>query len=174
MLRKRRASAFGFLCARSETLPHKDNRVLLHRGLKDRWGVPAPIIEVGWKAQDLALAEAARRETEEMVVAAGGQAMSVTELFHTPFVTGLISSMQQEWKLSTPGMFVHEVGGARMGSDPHESVVDPFNACWDVPNVYVTDGACWPTSGWQNPTLTEMALTARAADHAVRRAAAAV
>jgi choline dehydrogenase-like flavoprotein len=77
-------------------------------------------------------------------------------------VTGFIRSMQKEWTLSTPGMFVHEVGGARMGSDPKSSVVDPFGRCWDVPNLFVTDGACWPTSGWQNPTLTEMAITARA------------
>jgi choline dehydrogenase-like flavoprotein len=54
-----------------------------------------------------------------------------------------------------------------MGATPKGSVVDPHCRVWDAPNVYVTDGACWPTSGWQNPTLTEMAITARACDHAV-------
>jgi choline dehydrogenase-like flavoprotein len=61
--------------------------------------------------------------------------------------------------------------GARMGSSPRDSVVDPYCRVWDAPNVYVTDGACWPTSGWQNPTLTEMAITARAADHAAAQLA---
>jgi choline dehydrogenase-like flavoprotein len=94
--------------------------------------------------------------------------MGVTDIFHTPFVAGHIKKMQKEWKLSTPGMFVHEVGGARMGSDPKTSVLDSYCRAWDAPNLYVTDGACWPTSGWQNPTLTEMAVTGRAAEHAVR------
>ena len=97
----------------------------------------------------------------------GGKLATVTDLFHTPFVAGLIRRMEKEWRLSTPGMFVHEVGGARMGADPRNSVVNPFGQCWDAANVLVTDGACWPTSGWQNPTLTQMAITARACDHAV-------
>jgi choline dehydrogenase-like flavoprotein len=101
-----------------------------------------------------------------MVRAAGGVVAEVTDMFHTPLVTAHIRRMQEEWRLSTPGMFVHEVGGARMGADPAASVVDPWCRAWDVPNVLVTDGACWPTSGWQNPTLTQMAITARACDHA--------
>jgi choline dehydrogenase-like flavoprotein len=102
-----------------------------------------------------------------MVEAAGGTIATVTELFHTPFVKGFIRSMQKEWTLSTPGMFVHEVGGARMGSDSSTSVVDPFCRCWELRNLFVTDGACWPTSGWQNPTHTEMAITLRACARAV-------
>jgi choline dehydrogenase-like flavoprotein len=165
-LRRQRAIALGFLCARSETLPHFDNRVELDPALCDAWGIPAAHIVCEWKEHDLALAQAARRETQEMVEAAGGKIGTVTDLFHTPFVTGFIRRMQKEWTLSTPGVFVHEVGGARMGSDPKSSVVDPTCACWDVKNVFVTDGACWPTSGWQNPTLTEMAITARACSFA--------
>ncbi|HEY1333861.1 MAG TPA: GMC family oxidoreductase, partial [Myxococcaceae bacterium] len=84
-------------------------------------------------------------------------------------VTSHIRKMQKEWTLSTPGMFVHEVGGARMGTDPRDSVVDSTCRTWEVGNLHVTDGACWPTSGWQNPTLTEMAVTARACDLAVER-----
>jgi choline dehydrogenase-like flavoprotein len=75
--------------------------------------------------------------------------------------------MQKEWAQSTPGLFVHELGGARMGTSPTNSVVDSFCRCWEVPNLFVTDGACWPSGGWQNPTLTEMAITARACDHAI-------
>lgn len=165
-LRRKRSMAFGFLCGRSETFPHFDNRVELHADLRDAWGIPAAHITCEWKEHDLALAQSAREETQEMVEAAGATIATVTELFHTPFVTGFINSMQKEWTLSTPGMFVHEVGGARMGDDPQSSVVDPFCRTWDVKNLYVTDGACWPTSGWQNPTLTEMALTSRACAHA--------
>ncbi len=167
-LRKHPDMPMGFLCGRSETLPHFDNRVELDPNVKDAWGLAAAHIVCEWKEHDLALAEAARRETQEVVEAAGGKVADVTEIFHTPFVSGHIGRMQKEWKLSTPGMFVHEVGGARMGSDPKSSVVDAFCRTWDVPNLYVTDGACWPTSGWQNPTLTEMAVTGRACDHAVR------
>jgi choline dehydrogenase-like flavoprotein len=167
VLRKKRKLAFGFLCARSETLPHKENRVELDPKVVDAWGVPAAHIVCEWKDDDRALAAAARAETQEMVEAAGGKIAGVTELFHTPFVKGFIRSMQKEWTLSTPGMFVHEVGGARMGSDPAASVVDPYCRCWELRNLFVTDGACWPTSGWQNPTLTEMALTLRACTRAV-------
>ena len=165
-LRKKRAFAFGFMCARSETLPHFDNRVELDPALVDAWGIPAAHIVCEWKGEDLALANAARQETQAMVEMTGAKLATVTELFHTPFVAGFIRKMQKEWTLSTPGMFVHEVGGARMGDDPRSSVVDPFCRAWDVRNLFVTDGACWPTSGWQNPTLTEMALTARACAHA--------
>ncbi len=167
-LRKHPEMPMGFLCGRSETLPHFDNRVELDPNVKDRWGIPAAHIVCEWKEEDLALAAAARRDTQEVVEAAGGKVANVTEIFHTPFVAGHIQKMQKEWKLSTPGMFVHEVGGARMGTDPRSSVVDSFCRTWDVPNLYVTDGACWPTSGWQNPTLTEMAVTGRACEQAVR------
>ena len=119
-LRKNPEVAFGFLCGRSETLPHFDNRVELDPEVKDAWGLPAAHIVCEWKEHDLALAAAARRETQEVVEAAGGKVADVTEIFHTPFVAGHIKRMQKEWKLSTPGMFVHEVGGARMGSDAED------------------------------------------------------
>jgi choline dehydrogenase-like flavoprotein len=159
--------AFGFLCARSEVLPHPDNRVELHPELKDAWGIPAAHITCEWKEHDRAVAEAGRLAVHEMVEAAGGKPQDITEIFHMPFVKNHIGGMQKEWKLSTPGMFVHEVGGARMGTSPKDSVLNPFNQVWDAPNVFVTDGAAWPTSGWQNPTLTEMAITARACDFAI-------
>ena len=67
-----------------------------------------------------------------------------------------------------PGMGIHEMGTARMGRDPKTSVLNAHNQVWDAPNVYVTDGACMTSSACVNPSLTYMALTARAADHAVR------
>jgi choline dehydrogenase-like flavoprotein len=65
---------------------------------------------------------------------------------------------------------VHECGTARMGNDPANSVLDPHNQCWDAQGLYVTDGACFSSQGNQNPTLTILALTARACDHAIRSA----
>ncbi|MBL4819308.1 MAG: GMC family oxidoreductase [Deltaproteobacteria bacterium] len=166
-LHKHRDAAIGFLCARSETLPHHDNRIELSRTLKDKWGIPAAHITCEWKPEDIAIAQAGREAALEIVQAAGCVPANVTDLFHTPFVSGHINKMQKEWKLSTPGMFVHEVGGARMGDDPKGSVVNPFGQLWDAKHVFVTDGACWPTSGWQNPTLTQMAITARGCDRAI-------
>ena len=66
-----------------------------------------------------------------------------------------------------PGFCIHEMGTARMGKDPKDSVLNKWNAMHDVPNVYITDGACMASSACQNPSITYMALTARAADHAV-------
>jgi choline dehydrogenase-like flavoprotein len=66
-----------------------------------------------------------------------------------------------------PGMGIHEMGTARMGRDPKTSVLNAWNQVWDAPNVFVTDGACMTSAACQNPSLTYMALTARAADHAV-------
>jgi choline dehydrogenase-like flavoprotein len=66
-----------------------------------------------------------------------------------------------------PGMGIHEMGTARMGKDPKTSVLNEFNQVWDAPNVYVTDGACMTSASCVNPSLTYMALTARACDHAV-------
>ncbi len=167
-LRRYPEVAFGFLCARSEVLPHYDNRIELNPDLRDRWGIPAAHVVCEWKKEDLELAGAARQAAREIVEAAGGKCADVTDIFHTPFVKGHINKMQKEWTLSTPGMFAHEVGGARMGADPENSVLDPSCATWEVRNLLVTDGACWPTCGWQNPTLTQMAVTARACDAAVR------
>jgi choline dehydrogenase-like flavoprotein len=166
-LRKKKDLAFGFLCARSETLPHYENYVALDPLVKDAWGIPAAHISCEWKAPDMAIARSGRQAAMEIVQAAGGKVADLTEIFHTPFVSGHIQSMQKEWTLSTPGMFVHEVGGARMGTHPQNSVVDQYCRVWDTQNIFVTDGACWPTSGWQNPTLTEMAITARACDQAI-------
>ena len=67
-----------------------------------------------------------------------------------------------------PGMGIHEMGTARMGSDRRTSVLNRWNQIWDAPNVFVTDGSCMTSSACQNPSLTYMALTARAVDYAVR------
>jgi choline dehydrogenase-like flavoprotein len=68
-----------------------------------------------------------------------------------------------------PGYYIHELGGARLSRTPEEGVLDPWNRCWQASNVLVTDGASWPSAGWQSPTLTSMALTWRACEAAVGR-----
>ena len=73
----------------------------------------------------------------------------------------------------TPGTSIHEFGGARMGADPRESVLNAHNQAHDVPNLFVTDGACMSSSSCVNPSLTFMALTARAASYAVAQLKAA-
>lgn len=167
ILRKKPGLAFGFLCARAETLPHFENHVTLDPTVRDRWGIPAAHISFEWKEPDLMIARDAKQDAVEMIEAAGGKVEKLTDLVRTPVVGRALKRMQEEWDRSTPGLFVHEVGGARMGSSPKDSVLDPFCRSWDVRNLFVTDGACWPSAGWQNPTLTEMAITVRACVHAV-------
>ena len=168
LLHRRKGVVDGFLCARSETLPDYQNHVALDPELRDAWGLPAPRIDCEWKPRDLQLAEAAREAAREVVLAAGGELVDFTDLVYAPLAKEHLRKMQVEWKLSTPGMFVHEVGGARMGADPKDSVVDPHCEAWEARGLFVADGACFPTSGWQNPTLTEMAVATRAADHAAQ------
>lgn len=165
--RKLRGVAFGFYAGMGETLPHDDNFVRLDAELTDAWGLPAPFISAGWVENDLKVAQAMTDDAREMIEAAGGVVTPLTELIYTPLIGSFMKSMEREWQRTTPGLFVHEVGGARMGLDPKTSVTSPYCRLWELPNVYVTDGACWVSSGWQNPTHTEMAITARACEHAV-------
>ena len=74
-----------------------------------------------------------------------------------------------EGHAAPPGYYIHELGGARLSSDPDSGVLDPWNRCWGASNVLVTDGASWPSSAWQSPTLTSMALTWRACEAAAAR-----
>jgi choline dehydrogenase-like flavoprotein len=159
--------AFGFLCARGEVLPNFDNRVELDPVVRDAWGIPAVHISFEFKDEDVKTLKAGKQAAEEMIETAGGKITQFTDLVWTPIIDPFVHVLQKDWARAPPGLFVHEVGGARMGVSPKTSVLDPFCSAWDVPNVFVTDGACWPSSGWQNPTLTEMAVTARACDHAV-------
>ncbi len=162
-VRRLPGEAFGFIVARGEVLPHPDNRIEIDAELEDAWGIPAVRIDCEWKENDRRVAAAARRTAIEMIEAAGGEVANIGEWVH-PTVGNVLSRVLHEWRVSTPGLFAHELGGARMGSSREDSVVDRNCAVWDVPNLFVTDGACWPSSGWQNPTLTEMAVTARAVD----------
>jgi choline dehydrogenase-like flavoprotein len=136
------------LTAQLEVVSRDDNRVDLDPGILDAWGIPSVRIRLQYGSNEQQMAAAANQHIQELASAAGLVVDRVTQ--------------------STPGQFVHELGGARMGCDPRSSVLNEFNQCWDVPNVFVADGSAFPSAGWQNPTLTMMALAARASSFIVR------
>ena len=133
-----------------ETLPRPENRATLHPTLVDAWGIPTLHIACAWSDNELAIHKDMNVTAAELLEAAGARDIR-------PDARGP----------STPGGTNHEMGTARMGRDPKTSVLNQWNQTWDVPNVFVTDGACMTSSGNQNPSLTYMALTARACHYAV-------
>ncbi|RVT42300.1 GMC oxidoreductase [Sphingobium algorifonticola] len=133
-----------------ECLPYEDNRITLHPDKKDRFGVPLAKFNVTFRDNELKMMADARKEAEAMLRGAG-------------LVN--ISSYARE---HVPGDCIHEMGGARMGADPRQSVVDKYSRLHDAQNVYVVDGAQMASISCVNPSLTFMALSARASDHAVK------
>ena len=159
---RRGRPARGMMLVQGEMLPRRENRVELDG---DRGGVR---VSCAWGGNERTMHAAMGAAVEEMVRAGGGRTLRRFGAYaRLPGLLGLPARLESFWLAPPPGAVVHEVGGARMGSDPEASVVDARNRCWGMPNVLVTDGACWPTSGWQPPTLTIMALTARACALAV-------
>jgi choline dehydrogenase-like flavoprotein len=132
-----------------ECLPYHDNRLFLDETKRDKWGQPLVTFHCGWKENELAMRKDMQGAAVEMLEAAG-----------LKDVTGFDGS-------SAPGLCIHEMGTARMGRDPATSVLNGWNQVHTVPNVFVTDGSCMTSSACVNPSLTYMALTARAVDHAV-------
>ena len=157
---RRGRPARGQLLIQGEMLPDFENRVTLN-GVTDRNGLRGVSIRCTWGENERAMHAAMTESANEILAAAGGR---THQLFNgtLPGPWRLASRVERLWRAAPPGLNVHEVGGARMGADRSTSVVDSRNRCWLQPNVLVTDGACWPSSGWQSPTLTMMALTARA------------
>jgi len=154
---------FG-LAAFGEMLPHPENRVTLSRRT-DAVGIPVVNIRLR------------RRENDrEMIAAELEQIRQVAETadlkIRMPMpalVRGLLwKAVGPRVGVLHPGLAIHETGGARMGRDPKDSVLNEQNQLWEIPNLLVTDGACFPNTGCQNPTLTIMALTARACELAAR------
>lgn len=135
--------------ADAEMLPRAENRVRLS-DRRDAWGLPILHIEARHSEPELALAKDQATALTEIADLAG---VRLNEAPGAP---------------SAPGSAIHECGSARMGDDPATSVLDPFNQCWDARNLYVVDGAAFPSEGIQNPTLTILALTARACDAMVK------
>jgi choline dehydrogenase-like flavoprotein len=137
------ATAFG------EMLPSHANRVSMDETKKDKWGLPVLKIDCAIGENEIAMRKDMTADMAEMLEACG-----VKE----------VRTFENEY---FPGMGIHEMGTARMGRDPKSSVLNQWNQVWDAPNVFVTDGASMTSAACQNPSLTYMALTARAADYAV-------
>jgi choline dehydrogenase-like flavoprotein len=142
---KWRMSLGGF----GECLPRYENHVDLDPKEVDAWGIPLLSIHHAWSDNELALKRDFQESAAETLEAAGGKN---------------ISTYDRQWP---PGLGIHEMGTARMGRDPDTSVLNAWCQSHDVPNLFVTDGAAMASSACQNPSLTYMALTARACSHAM-------
>jgi len=138
------ATAFG------EMLPNHDNRVTIDETRTDKWGLPVLKIDCATGENERLMGLDMMNDMAETLEASG---VRDVETYDGGYF---------------PGMGIHEMGTARMGRDPRTSVLNEWNQVWDAPNVFVTDGACMTSSACQNPSLTYMALTARAADYAVK------
>jgi choline dehydrogenase-like flavoprotein len=132
-----------------EMLPYAENKVTLDRSKTDKWGLNVLSIDCELKDNERKMRKDMKNDAIEMLEAIG-----------VKNVSGYDGD-------GTPGRGIHEMGTARMGRDPKTSVLNGHNQVWDCKNVFVTDGACMTSSACQNPSLTYMALTARAADFAV-------
>ncbi|MCG2615158.1 GMC family oxidoreductase [Terrimonas sp. NA20] len=132
-----------------EVLPYHDNKITLNKNVKDKWGLPVLDMDVELKENEFRMRKDMKNDAVEMLEAAG------------------VKNIYTYDDTSAPGMGIHEMGTARMGHDPRTSVLNKHNQVWDAPNVFVTDGACMTSGSCVNPSLTYMAMTARAADFAV-------
>jgi choline dehydrogenase-like flavoprotein len=144
-------TAFG------ECLPRKENRAWLDAEATDEWGIPVLRIDCSWGPNELAMREDMRVQATVMLQAAGCNNVQSWD-GNKPGGLG-----------AAPGLGIHEMGTARMGRDPATSALNAHNQLHDVSNVFVSDGACMTSSACQNPSITYMALTARAVDYAVRQ-----
>ena len=133
-----------------EMLPHADNRVTLHSTRTDKWGIPIVHIDCELRENERKMAAQIQADGRAMIEAAGGH---------------VVAKMDEP---GTPGLGIHEMGTACMGKDPKTSVLNRYNQAHDVPNLFITDGSAMASSGCQNPSLTYMALSARAAHHAAQ------
>jgi glucoside 3-dehydrogenase (cytochrome c) catalytic subunit len=132
-----------------EMLPRHENYIEIDRHLVDAWGIPALRINCAYSDNE-------KKMQDDMVVTA-------TEMLEAMGATNIRPFKDD----NPPGLVIHETGTARMGRDPKTSVLNAHNQMWDVSNVFVTDGACMPSTANQNPSITYMALTARAVDYVV-------
>jgi len=132
-----------------ECLPYENNRISLSPDKTDKWGLPLVVADASFKENEYAMREDMMNDAAEMLEAIGAKG---------------INTFKQEPSI---GMGIHEMGTARMGSSSKESVLNANNQVWGAENVFCTDGAAMTSAGCQNPSLTYMALTARAADFAV-------
>jgi choline dehydrogenase-like flavoprotein len=133
-----------------ECLPYPENRITLNTQLKDKWGRSSLNVDAEFKENEKAMQQDMANSMGEMLEAVGYN--NVSTYVNTSY----------------PGNANHEMGTARMGRDPKTSVLNSFNQMHEVRNVFITDGSCMASSSCVNPSLTYMALTARACDYAIK------
>ena len=151
-----------------EVLADERNNVCLSEHC-DPCGIPMPQISCRWGQNEKAMVRDMQRTIQDCIAVAGGTAASLADLVHLPLIEPIVrSAAAVQDDAPPPGYYIHEVGGAAMGHHENTSVVDRWNRLWRCPNVLVVDGACWPTSAWQSPTLTMMAISRRATRLALR------
>jgi len=138
----------------TECLPRESNRMYLSKRERDRFGIPQVAFDFEWSENEIALRRDARVQADRILKAAGA-----------------VLIMGEEDVMSIPGEGIHEMGTARMGADPSDSVLNGYNQAHDVPNLFVTDGSFMTSASCVNPSLTYMAFTARACDYAVKQLA---
>ena len=138
-----------YMTNQGETIPRYENHVRLSKDKTDAWGIPQLITSVGYSDNDEKQLKDFHTQASEMMDKAG------------------CKNIQQFDTKQSPGLDIHEVGGVRMGKDPKTSLLNNWNQLHTCKNVFVTDGACMVSTGYQNPSLTYMAITARAAGYAV-------
>ncbi|QIP15546.1 GMC family oxidoreductase [Spirosoma aureum] len=134
-----------------ETIPKETNYVALDPALTDAWGIPQLRISVAYDDNDEKMIKDFHEQMTEMLT-----------------VAGFMNIQTHDKPDKAPGLDIHEMGGVRMGKDPKTSLLNKWNQLHTCKNVFVTDGACMTSTSTQNPSLTFMAITARAADHAVK------
>ena len=134
-----------------ECVPEEANHIRLSKDLKDKYGIPQVILSAKWSENDDKMVKDFNEQITEMFTMAGFQ------------------NIKADDSHSNPGSDIHEMGGVRMGKDTKTSLLNEWNQLHACKNVFVTDGACMTSTGTQNPSLTYMALTARAANHAVEQ-----
>ncbi len=151
--RVRQPGAYSaFLVSFSEMLPRFENHVRPHATRRDKWGSPVPVLDVKNSENEIMSVRQAARDAVEMLEVAGA--------------TDIWSNNTPDLMPYAPGDGIHEMGTCRMGADPTTSVLNRWNQSHDVPNLFATDGSFMASSACQNPSLTYMAFSARAANHA--------
>ena len=142
------------LVAFAEILPDERNQVRLHATKKDQWGFPVPVLDAKMRKNEINLIKQASRDAKAMMDAAG----IIMQEHEDP----------EDPSIGAPGNGIHEMGTARMGHSPSDSVLNRYNQSWDIPNLFISDGSFMTSGGCQNPSITYMAFSARAADHAAK------
>jgi len=132
-----------------ESLPRYENRIFLDHGNRDPWGLPKLVVDMEFGENESEMRKEMASSSADMLEMAGFRNIDIFD------------------NDSPPGLSIHEMGTARMGQNPKTSVLNRWNQMHEIPNIFVTDGSCMASNGWGNPSLTYMALTARACDYAV-------